>query len=444
MNRIVAACGMIALSSILNPRPGGAAVVVPVPAGPAFHALPLAGWGGVMRNLYPAVNSQALLNPRLLPLQGVLSQVSLRLSENGAAGLGSMEFVRFMPKTYRERPAAFARLAEDRQIASLSRGVRAASRALDGEAAELTEKIQGGQATAAEVERLATILSNNFYLSPGVRRDVEERIAGLTSQSTTAEPTHPALRRIKQILAVPPVNQGAIFDNNNRSPISGMDAAPAVFAGASQPSLRRPSGLAPSRANSKDKGEPMKTVSKKAKAAPKAATRASTRNIRARIIKELGLQPLPGEGGYYRETYRSGTQVPIPSKNGEKSVTRHLGTAIYYFVTPREFSALHRLTSDEVFHFYGGDPVEMLQISETGEAKSIILGPDVLAGHQPQVTVPAGTWQGTRLVKGGKYALLGTTVFPAFEFADFELGKRADLTARFPELAKQIKRFTRK
>ncbi|MBI4060974.1 MAG: cupin domain-containing protein [Elusimicrobia bacterium] len=186
----------------------------------------------------------------------------------------------------------------------------------------------------------------------------------------------------------------------------------------------------------------MNTRSTKAKAR-KATAGGSPRGIKARIIKALGLQPLPGEGGYYRETYRSGTQVPIPSKNGEQPVIRHLGTAIYYFVTPREFSALHKLKSDEVFHFYGGDPVEMLQISESGEVKTIILGPDVLAGHQPQVTVPAGTWQGTRLLKGGKYALMGTTVYPAFEFADFELGKRADMIARFPKLAALIKRFTR-
>ena len=441
MKRIVAVGSLILLTG-LTPGEARGAVVVPVPAGPAFYALPLAGWGGVVHNLTPMVQSQALFNPRLLPLQGVLSQISVRLSENHLAGIESMEFVRFMPKTYRERPEAFARLAEDRQIASLSRGVRAASRALDGEASELTEKIGAEMATAADVERLAAILGNNFYLSPGVRRNVEERIAGITSPTSTADPMHPALRRVKEILAVPPANQGAMFDNANGLPFSGLGLAPAVVASAFDSPLSRPNGLAPNRAKAKDQGEPMNTRSTKTKAR-KAAAGGSPRGIKARIIKALGLQPLPGEGGYYRETYRSGTQVPIPSKNGEQPVTRHLGTAIYYFVTPREFSALHKLTSDEVFHFYGGDPVEMLQISETGEAKTIILGPNVLEGHQVQVTVPAGTWQGTRLLKGGKYALMGTTVFPAFEFSDFELGKRADLSARFPQLAAQIKRFTR-
>lgn len=187
----------------------------------------------------------------------------------------------------------------------------------------------------------------------------------------------------------------------------------------------------------------MNTGFKKAKSKRKTSPGGNRSGIKARIIKTLGLQPLPGEGGYFKETYRSPIQVPVSLKNGDQPVSRHLGTAIYYFVTPREFSALHKLKSDEVFHFYGGDPVEMLQISETGEVKTIIMGPNVLEGEQVQVTVPAGVWQGTRLLKGGKYALLGTTVFPAFEFADFELGKRRDMIARFPQLAAKIKRFTR-
>lgn len=441
MKRVLAASTLIALTN-LSPATASAQRVVPVPAGPAFYALPLGGWAGVVHNISPIVQSQSLANPRLLSLHGTLSQINLRLSESQVAGLSSMEFVRFMPKTYRERPDAFARLAEERQVASLARGVRAATRALDGEAAELTEKVGAGTASEAEIERLATILGNNFYLSPGVRQGVEERIAAVTGSSPKREATHPALRKIKEIIAVPPASQGTLFDNADRS-LSKLDAPPAVFAAQAYSPLRRPSGLSRSRAKSKHQGEAMNTHSARAKTKPKAAPARSPRGIKARIIKALGLQPLPGEGGYYRETYRSGTQVPIPSKNGGESVTRHLGTAIYYFVTPREFSALHKLKSDEVFHFYGGDPVEMLQISETGEVKTIILGPDVLAGHQPQVTVPAGTWQGTRLLKGGKYALLGTTVFPAFEFADFELGKRAELTVRFPILAAQIKRFTR-
>lgn len=188
----------------------------------------------------------------------------------------------------------------------------------------------------------------------------------------------------------------------------------------------------------------MKFGSKKAKSKRKSVHGGNMEDIKVRLINALVLEPLPGEGGYYRETYRSPIKVLMPIKNCEQPVSRHLATAIYYMVSPNEFSSLHRLKSDEIFHFYCGDPVEMLQISETGDYKVIILGPGVLEGQQVQVVVAAGTWQGTRLVKGGKYALLGTTVAPAFEFADFELAKRAELISRFPCLAAQIKRFTRK
>lgn len=162
-----------------------------------------------------------------------------------------------------------------------------------------------------------------------------------------------------------------------------------------------------------------------------------------RIIAKLDLKPLPDEGGYYRETYHSPIKVPLPFGNGGAEAPRELGTAIFYLITPTEFSALHKLKSDEIFHFYLGDPVEMLQISESGESGKIILGPDILAGQQVQALVPAGVWQGTRLVDGGGYALLGTTVIPGFDFADFVLGDKHDLSFRFPKLANEIARYTR-
>ncbi len=160
------------------------------------------------------------------------------------------------------------------------------------------------------------------------------------------------------------------------------------------------------------------------------------------LIKKLKLEPLPGEGGYFRRTYQSSLKTTVASKGGE-SVAKNLGTAILYLVTPKEFSALHRISSDEIFHFYLGDPVEMLQISEKGQARKTILGSGISRGQEVQAAVPAGTWQGTRLAPGGKYALLGTTVVPGFDFADFELGKRQELVARFPRLEKEITRYTR-
>jgi uncharacterized protein len=150
------------------------------------------------------------------------------------------------------------------------------------------------------------------------------------------------------------------------------------------------------------------------------------------IIQKLNLQPLPDEGGYYSETYR------VPSDG-----SRLLFSAIYYLLVPESFSALHRLKSDEVFHFYSGDPVEMIQIDDRGGLKRFTLGNDVLQGHIPQLLVPRGVWQGARLAAGGEWALLGTTTVPGFEFADFELGQREMLLKAFPQHRDEIIRFSR-
>lgn len=155
------------------------------------------------------------------------------------------------------------------------------------------------------------------------------------------------------------------------------------------------------------------------------------------LIARLGLEKLPEEGGLFRETYRSTQTLVTPQ--GERPCC----TAIYYLVTPEEFSALHRVASDEIFHFYAGDPVEMFQLWEDGEAQTIVLGPDILGGQFPQVVVPAGVWQGTRLRDAGAFALLGCTVAPGFELADFEAGDRSTLTRQFPHLADDIALFTR-
>ena len=106
-------------------------------------------------------------------------------------------------------------------------------------------------------------------------------------------------------------------------------------------------------------------------------------------------------------------------------------------------ATLHRLPQDELFHFYLGDPVEMLQIFPSEEAKIITLGQSLASGEALQVLVPGGIWQGTRLREGGKWALLGCTVVPGFEYADNEIGKRADLVALFPKHQSLILKYTR-
>ena len=155
----------------------------------------------------------------------------------------------------------------------------------------------------------------------------------------------------------------------------------------------------------------------------------------------LKLEPHPVEGGFFRRTYTSA--LTMETERG----TRAAGTAIYYLLEPGTFSEMHRLSSDEIFHFYLGEPVEMLQLHPDGGSAVFTLGQDLLNGQHMQLTVPAGVWQGTRLLDdskaGGKMALLGCTVTPGFEFADFELGKRAELTETFPQHAKLIKELTR-
>jgi predicted cupin superfamily sugar epimerase len=107
------------------------------------------------------------------------------------------------------------------------------------------------------------------------------------------------------------------------------------------------------------------------------------------------------------------------------------------------FSALHRLRGDEVFHFYLGDPVEMLHLRPDGTGGTITLGSAPHAGMHPQVVVPAGVWQGARIAPGGRYALLGCTVAPGFELEDFELGKRDSLVREYPAHAEMIRDLTR-
>jgi predicted cupin superfamily sugar epimerase len=164
------------------------------------------------------------------------------------------------------------------------------------------------------------------------------------------------------------------------------------------------------------------------------------------VIAALGLRPHPIEGGFFRETYRSSGIIPFqylpPGYHDGRD--RSIGTAIYYLLTANSFSELHRLPTEEVFHFYMGAPVRMLQIFPDGQAREILIGANILAGQQPQVVVPAGVWQGSRLEAGGHdFALLGATVTPGFDYADYEQGKRADLIARFPDLAERIRELTR-
>jgi uncharacterized protein len=161
------------------------------------------------------------------------------------------------------------------------------------------------------------------------------------------------------------------------------------------------------------------------------------------IIDRLRLVPLAIEGGYFRETYRSTLKLPADALPATYRGDRHVSTAIYYLLTPDTFSTIHRVKSDEVFHFYAGDAVEMLQLWPDGTGKTLIIGNDLAAGHEPQVIVPAGVWQGCRLNPGGRWALMGCTVAPGFEYADYQAGDRGELAAAYPKFAALIASLTR-
>jgi predicted cupin superfamily sugar epimerase len=176
--------------------------------------------------------------------------------------------------------------------------------------------------------------------------------------------------------------------------------------------------------------------------------------ITAAEIKEiLHLEPHPVEGGWFVRTYESEAMVPGTALDARYTGARHTGTAIYYLLEPGTFSEMHRLKSDEIFHFYLGDPVEMLQLTpphedlagepDPGASERIVIGNDLAAGERPQVLAPHGVWQGSRLVPGGQFALLGCTVSPGFEFEDYEAGEREALIAQWPEHAELIRGLTR-
>lgn len=158
------------------------------------------------------------------------------------------------------------------------------------------------------------------------------------------------------------------------------------------------------------------------------------------VIRHLKLEPHPKEGGFFRETYRAAEgpgELPVRYQG-----PRRFGTAIYYLLTPGTFSALHRLESDEVFHFYLGGPVRMLQLHPDGNGRTVVLGNDLANGQLPQVVVPHGVWQGSFLEPGASFGLLGCTVAPGFEYVDYEHGDRATLIAQYPVFEALIRRLT--
>ena len=158
----------------------------------------------------------------------------------------------------------------------------------------------------------------------------------------------------------------------------------------------------------------------------------------AHLISKLGLAPLPHEGGFFGVTWASPVQDPAG---------RPSGSAILFLITELDFSAFHRLKTDEIWHFHAGDPAELFQIdSGTGALTRTVLGPDPLGDHQPQAVARAGFWQGARLQKetlSHGWALFGCTLSPAWDGAEFELGDRGALLGLSPANKGVIDSLTR-
>lgn len=151
------------------------------------------------------------------------------------------------------------------------------------------------------------------------------------------------------------------------------------------------------------------------------------------VINTLQLEPLSMEGGYFRRSYCS-------SRSTEDG--KPMGTAIYYLLTPDSFSRLHKLPSDEVYHFYQGDGVELTILSPDGSGQTVLLGNDLSKGMIPQFCVPANCWQGSCLAPNGAWALLGTTMSPGFVDEDFIAGERESLLTAYPDFRSKIIKLT--
>lgn len=158
------------------------------------------------------------------------------------------------------------------------------------------------------------------------------------------------------------------------------------------------------------------------------------------LIRALSLKPLPWEGGYYHETWRSTVDIPKSALPAAYDGKRSAGTAIYYLLTPETVSRMHRLPSDETFHFYLGDAAQMLLLHPDGSSGTVVFGQNIMAGEKVQFTVPGNTWMGMRLLAGGAqgFALMGTTVSPGFDFADLEMPDGHDLKGRYPDRAELL------
>lgn len=156
------------------------------------------------------------------------------------------------------------------------------------------------------------------------------------------------------------------------------------------------------------------------------------------LIERYRLEPHP-EGGWYKEYYRSTEQVPANGLPGRYNGPRSFATSIYFLLEQGEYSAFHKIQSDECWHFYAGDPMQVFVLGKDGKMQIVELGADIEAGQTFHFVVPAGLWFASRPSPGSKFSFVGCTVAPGFEFADFELADCDELSALYPQYSDLVK-----
>jgi uncharacterized protein len=160
------------------------------------------------------------------------------------------------------------------------------------------------------------------------------------------------------------------------------------------------------------------------------------------VIRLLKLLPHPVEGGAFRETYRSAGQISAATLPAH-GAARAISTSIYYLLSGNAVSEMHQLPGDEIYHFYCGDPLETLLLEQGEAGRLITVGADLLSGQVPQLVIPAGVWQGSVRQAGPHgFTLIGATMAPGFDLADYTRGTRLELGEQWPEFAEAIRQRT--
>lgn len=158
-------------------------------------------------------------------------------------------------------------------------------------------------------------------------------------------------------------------------------------------------------------------------------------------ITHLRLEPHP-EGGHFREAYRASEEIEARHLPSRFAGRRSFSTAIYFLLRGGEFSALHRIKADEVWHFYAGETLQIACLHPDGRLDTFRLGPQPEFGDTFQAVAPAGCWFGARLLSQAAFALVGCTVAPGFDYRDFELASRPVLLKEFPQHRELIEALT--